>query len=61
MESGDRSEEKRLMSVPTEFIAIFLNVDIDGFNRFHTARKSTLKLPVSQLCIKQKRQYIMTK
>ena len=27
-ESGDRPEEKRLTSVPTEFIAIFLNVDI---------------------------------
>ena len=27
-ESGDRLEEKRLTSVPTEFIAIFLNVDI---------------------------------
>ena len=26
-ESGDRPEEKRLTSVPTEFIAIFLNVD----------------------------------
>ena len=27
-ESGDRPEEKRLTSVPTEFIAIFLNADI---------------------------------
>ena len=27
-ESGDRPEEKRLTSVPTEFIAIFLNVNI---------------------------------
>ena len=27
-ESGDRPEEKRLTSVPTEFIAIFLNNDI---------------------------------
>ena len=27
-ESGDSHEEKRLTSVPTEFIAIFLNVDI---------------------------------
>ena len=27
-ESGDRTEEKRLTSVPTEFIAIFQNVDI---------------------------------
>ena len=28
MQSGDRAEEKRLTSVPTEFITIFLNVDI---------------------------------
>ena len=27
-ESGDRPKENRLTSVPTEFIAIFLNVDI---------------------------------
>ena len=27
-DSGDRPEEKRLTSVPTEFIFIFLNVDI---------------------------------
>ena len=27
-ESGERPEEKRLTSFPTEFIAIFLNVDV---------------------------------
>ena len=27
-DSGDRPEEKRLTSVPTEFIFIFLNIDI---------------------------------